>query len=111
RGEKTGSTRLCDEFSWCPTIADCPTCLFCSASYDVIYSTKFLVGKLNMTSSFRGSKAYYPPFCPVLYSPFIVQIIKPCLLGVYVVKQIVRFAVAAEVRCTDQCPARAKGWP
>jgi hypothetical protein len=47
----------------------------------------------------------------LLGSAFIVQIIKPCLLGVYVVKQIVRFAVAAEVRSTHQCPARAKAGP
>ena len=42
-----GSTHICDKR--CPAIVDHPTCVSCSASCNVVYSTKLSIGKTNAT--------------------------------------------------------------
>src|SRR6266566_317640 len=47
KGKKKGSTRVCDELCQCTAIVDRPTSVSCSASCNLVYSTKLLMCKIK----------------------------------------------------------------
>ena len=81
KGKRTSPTHVCDELCQYRAILDQAICVFCSASWNVVYSTKLLVGKINATRSPIRVQKERGHFSPLFASRHLAKLFQDVSTG------------------------------